>query len=126
MGMTIHQSGRDPRPAQSIRSTASASDGKSERLPAKAMQPSRAAIEAVLDHTEPGQIPPDRGEPGVEPDSIEALGRTALLGGRSLTALCLYIHKIVLVFCPAGLETYPLISHQRCSPRGGLMTCRWW
>jgi len=36
--------------------------------------------QAVLNHTELGQILPQRGEAGIEPDTIKALGHAALPG----------------------------------------------
>ena len=77
MGMTIDQSGRDPPPAAidpfgrigvrwKVRMAACKGDATIPR-----------GNHATLDHAEVGQIPPNGGEPGVMPDSIEALGHAA-------------------------------------------------
>ena len=90
MGMTIHQSGRDPPPRAvdpldrvGVRWKVGTAACEGDAAVARGDQ-------AVLDHTELGHTLPDRGEPGVVPDSIEALGHAALLGGRSLTYLYVY------------------------------------
>ena len=90
MGVTIHQSRRDP-PPRAIDPFGRI--GARWKVGTAAREGDAAVArgnQAVLDHTEPGHILPDRGEPGVEPDSIEALGHAALLGGRSLTYLYVY------------------------------------
>ena len=93
MGMTIHQSGRDPPPRAidplgriGIRWKIGTRAGKDDAAIAR-------CDHAMLDHAELGQILPNGGEPGIVPDSIEALGHAASLDGRSLTGvlICLYI-----------------------------------
>ena len=79
MGMTIHQPGRDPAALAidplcgiGVRWKVGARPCEDDTTVARGDQ-------AVLDQTEFGQILPDRGEPGIEPDSIETLGHAALL-----------------------------------------------
>jgi len=77
MGMTIHQSGRDHRPGRNrFRSAASAPDGKSERAAGEGDcgHPALAITPCSITPRVPGRIPPNRGEPGIVPDSIEVLG----------------------------------------------------
>ena len=93
MGMTIHQSGRDPSPR--------AIDpfgriGVRWKVGTAACEDNAAIARrdhAVIDHAEFGQILANGGEPGVVPDAIKALGHGISLNGRSLTevSICLYI-----------------------------------
>ena len=93
MGVTIHQSGHDPSPRAvdpfrricvrwKIGTAACKDDASIARRD-----------HAVLDDPETGQIFAKRGEPGVVPDAIKALGHGISLNGRSLTgcSICLYI-----------------------------------
>ena len=54
---------------------------------------------APLDHTKIGQIRPKSDEPGIVPDTIEALGSATSLDSRSWRAY-MSIHIIVSMLCP--------------------------
>ena len=126
VGVTIHQSGRDPSPRAvdpfggigtrwKVGTRASEDDAAIPRCD-----------HTALNYARLGQIPPNGGKPGIVPDSIKALGHAAFSQQKLDGDIDMSIHIIVLVFCPPGLETCPLcISRQHCFPRGGLMTCRW-
>jgi hypothetical protein len=77
MGMTIQQSGRDP-PPRAINPFGRI--GTRWKVGTRASKDDAAIPRrdhAALDNAEFGQIPPNSGEPGIVPDSIETLGHVA-------------------------------------------------
>src|SRR5262249_3403562 len=93
VSVTIHQSGRDPPPC--------AIDpfgrvGVRRKIGTVAREDDAAITRrdhAVLDRADIGLIRAKRGEPGILPDTIKALGHGISLNGRTLTgtSICLYI-----------------------------------
>jgi hypothetical protein len=93
VSVTIHQSGRDP-PSRAIDPFGGI--GIRWKFGTVAREDDAAITRrdhTVIDHAEIGLIRAKRGEPGIMPDTIEALGHGISLKGGSLTgaSICLYI-----------------------------------
>ena len=85
MGVTIHQSGRDPSPRAIDPFGGIGVRWKIGSAACKGDTAIACRNHAMLDDAEIGQIPAKRGEPGIVPDTIKALGHGISLNGRSLT-----------------------------------------